>query len=303
MAKRRNRPHGELESDITQMAAAAEVASALMGMRELDALLREAARECVRQFDLAEARIYLLDERTRQGVLARRVEAGIAVEDVAPTEQAIVRDEAVIAPADRLPPDAKAAIALPMRSGGRALGMLDLRSSAPGAFQRESVGTFQAMADQIAASIENTRLYEAAQNDLRGIERLTTSLASESGEPEADQGESRYSIPLKVGDETVGVIDLTPGEDGAPPGDEIRRLVEIVARRVTDTLEAEDFGEVGGKVALRQEALSRFSTELQAATDVDRILTVAVREASRAFGPGRAYIALALQPGQEKPEG
>jgi putative methionine-R-sulfoxide reductase with GAF domain len=299
----RNRSHSELESDIWQMAAAAEVASALMGMRELDALLREAARECVRQFELTEARIYLLDERTRRGVLARRAEVGIAVEDVAPTQQAIVRDEALIAPEDRLPPGAKAAIALPMRSGGRALGMLDLRSDTPGAFSRESVGTLQAMADQIAASIENTRLYEAARDDLRGIERLAATLASESSDPADARAPSEYSIPLKVGDETVGVIDLAPGEDGTPPDEEMRRLVEMVARRVTEALETGAYDQPGGEIALRDEALSRFSTELQAATDVDQIMTVAVREASRTLGTGRAFITLSLQPGQGEPEG
>jgi putative methionine-R-sulfoxide reductase with GAF domain len=303
MGERSGRSKSELESDIWQMAAAAEVASALMGMRELDALLREAARECVRQFELTEARIYLLDERTRRGVLARRAEIGIEVEEVAPTQQAIVRTEALIAPEDRLPRGAKAAIALPMRSGGRALGMLDLRSDTPGTFSRESVGTLQAMADQIAASIENTRLYEAARDDLRGIERLAATLASEDGDPAGARAPSEYSIPLKVGDETVGVIDLAPGEDGTPPDEEMRRLVEIVAQRVTEALETGEYDQPGGEIALRDEALSRFSTELQAATDVDQIMTVAVREASRTLGTGRAFITLSLQPGQGEPEG
>jgi O-antigen/teichoic acid export membrane protein len=154
------------ESDTRQMAATTEVVDGLTEVRELDALLREAVSACIWQFDLAEARIYLLYGMLRQGVLARRAGVGVAVEEVDPTSQAVVRDKAVIAPADRLPPGARAAIALPMRSNGRAIGMLDLRSDTPGAFDRVSVGALQTMADQIAAAImENTRVYEAAQDD------------------------------------------------------------------------------------------------------------------------------------------
>lgn len=298
-----DKPQTELESDIRQMAAVTEVTAALMGIRELDTLLREAACACVRQFDLTEARIYLLDGAKRQGALARRTGTDVAAENIIPTGRAVVLDRAFIASEDRLPPDVRAAIALPMQIEGQTLGMLDLRSDTPGVFRPEGAATLQAMADQVAAAIENIRLYEAARNELHGIERLTTNLADEPAEQAPAGAGSRYSIPLKVGGQTVGTIELAPGEDGAPPDEAMRRLVETVARRVTEALEMSRVDEPAGEIVLRDEELSRLSAELQAATDVDAIMAAAVREASRMLGTERAFITLSLPSEREEPKG
>ncbi len=59
--------------------------------------------------------------------------------------------------------DTRSELVLPLRIGERVLGVLDLQSDRPNAFDAEDVRTMQALADQLAIAIRNADLFEAAQ--------------------------------------------------------------------------------------------------------------------------------------------
>jgi putative methionine-R-sulfoxide reductase with GAF domain/HAMP domain-containing protein len=61
-------------------------------------------------------------------------------------------------------PDTRSAIALPLRSGDRTIGALDVQSSEVGAFEQEDIAALSSLADQVAIAIENVRLIQQAQD-------------------------------------------------------------------------------------------------------------------------------------------
>jgi GAF domain-containing protein len=66
-----------------------------------------------------------------------------------------IADNELFRPQKHLP-DTKAQAALPMMTGGRVIGVLDVTSVSPNAFANESVRALQALANQIAVAIQTT---------------------------------------------------------------------------------------------------------------------------------------------------
>jgi GAF domain-containing protein len=74
--------------------------------------------------------------------------------------------------AARLLPDTRSEMVLPLRSRGRVIGALVLRSTERGAFSQEDIPVLQTMADQIAVTIDNAHLYAEAQANLSEVEKV-----------------------------------------------------------------------------------------------------------------------------------
>ncbi len=227
---------------------------------------------------------------------------------------------------NELLPNTRSEMALPLRVGGRIIGALDIQSETPYAFRAEDVATFQTMADQLAVAIENARLFEQAQRDLQDIEMLNRQLTGEAwrtflrrktggaaglradaegvrplSESEEATPEGTLSVPLTVRGETIGVLDVRP-RDGSPPDEATRSLIEAVAERVALALESTRLSEQTQRQAEREQILSRLSAELQATTNLDVMLRIAAREASRALGTPRGFIHLTMEYGARRRE-
>lgn len=230
---------------------------------------------------------------------------------------------------NELLPNTRSEMALPLRVGDRVIGALDIQSIHPAAFTETDLSVFQAMADQLAVAIENIRLFEQAQRDLEDIERLNRQLTGEAwrdymsgrgasalgyradrqgvrplepGDPAVQAGMARggpLSLPLTVRGETIGMIDLEP-HDGVLPDDETRRFLEVVAERVALALDSTRLSEQAQRQAAREQILSRLSAELQATTDLDVMLSIAVREASQALAAPHGFIHLTMKYGAQE---
>ncbi|MEJ2758780.1 MAG: GAF domain-containing protein, partial [Anaerolineales bacterium] len=69
-------------------------------------------------------------------------------------------------------PDTRAELTLPLKTRDRIIGAIDIQDTNPNAFTNEDVSVLQTMADQIALAVENTRLFEQAQQNLEEIQRV-----------------------------------------------------------------------------------------------------------------------------------
>ncbi|MCS7177767.1 MAG: GAF domain-containing protein [Anaerolineae bacterium] len=174
-----------------QLEAAAQVAREATALRDPQALLETVVRLIADRFGFYHVGIFLMDERGAyavlqaasseggQRMLARgyRLEVGQVsiVGSVAKTGQPrIVRDvgaDAVFLDNPDLPLT-RSEMALPLRVGGRTIGVLDVQSEEPEAFTQEDVAVLQTMADQIALAIENARALEQMQRTLQELERV-----------------------------------------------------------------------------------------------------------------------------------
>jgi len=72
--------------------------------------------------------------------------------------------------ANRLLPETRSEMALPLISRGQAIGALTIQSSQAAAFTEEDISILQTMAGQVANAIENARLNERTQAALKEME-------------------------------------------------------------------------------------------------------------------------------------
>lgn len=79
-------------------------------------------------------------------------------------------------------PDTRAELALPLRQGGRVVGVLDIQSEQPNRFTPAEVPLFQSIANQTAVAIENAGLLAETQAALEEVERLNRQLTRQGWE-------------------------------------------------------------------------------------------------------------------------
>ena len=67
-------------------------------------------------------------------------------------------------------PNTRSEMALPLKVENNIIGVLDVQSDFPQAFNEEDVAIMQVMADQLATAIERTRLLQAVERNLKELE-------------------------------------------------------------------------------------------------------------------------------------
>jgi PAS domain S-box-containing protein len=116
------------------------------------------------------------------------------------TEQPVVSNDVLVdpryLPLDLLP-DTRSELCLPIKVSGRVIGVLDVQSDRPHAFDSDDVDILQALAHQAGVAIDNARLFEQAQERARELavlnelgQALTARLNVEEVMDEAYRGAS-----------------------------------------------------------------------------------------------------------------
>ncbi|MFQ6000508.1 MAG: GAF domain-containing protein, partial [Anaerolineae bacterium] len=138
-------------------------------------------------------------------------------------------------------PDTRSELDVPIRIGGKVIGVLDVQSTELDAFDESDLDTLQTLADQLAVAMENARLYQetkrlAITDSLTGLYNLR--YFYETLEKEISRCE-RYNRPLSL--IILDIDDFKAYNDlyGHPAGDdlliELAQLMSKVTRQ-TDTL-------------------------------------------------------------------
>ncbi|MCA9933222.1 MAG: GAF domain-containing protein [Ardenticatenaceae bacterium] len=171
----------------------AEVGRVLSEVQDIDALLVNAVNRIRNRFELYYTQIYLVDQEKQQLVLqAGTGSTGktllqqkhvLNLDGVSINSQAVSNQKAVIV-ADThasdlfrpnpLLPNTRSEMAVPLISGQRVLGVLDMQSDKPHELSEETLPAFQALAGQLAVAIENATLFterERSEQALRESER------------------------------------------------------------------------------------------------------------------------------------
>jgi len=184
----------KLERNALQLRTAAEVSRAASSLLTLDELLPQVVELIRDRFDLYYVGLFLVDETGQHAVLQAGMGAGsaheagqkmleahhqVAVGGTSMVGWCIANRQARIALdvgqdamrlANRLLPETRSEMALPLISRGQAIGGLTIQSSQAAAFTEEDTIILQTMAGQVANAIENARLYERAQTALKEME-------------------------------------------------------------------------------------------------------------------------------------
>jgi len=107
-------------------------------------------------------------------------------------------------------PDTRSEAAVPLRVGERIVGVMDVQSASPYAFEEEDVRTLQILADQLAIAVVNSELFAETQEHLsqhRLLQHITTTAASGTTLDEALQA-AVAGLQITLGGDRVSILLL-----------------------------------------------------------------------------------------------
>lgn len=192
-----------------RLRAAGLVSQTAISTLDLNTMLEQIVDQIHDEFDLYHVQIFLIDEDGNDAVLrASTGEAGQSLLDrghrlavgsqsvigrVTETGQPVLASDTSVDEVHRrneFLPDTRTELAVPVQLGNQVIGALDLQSREPEAFNAQDIEAFQVMANQLAAAIDNARLFaeqtrraaesevllREAEVNLREIERLNRQL-------------------------------------------------------------------------------------------------------------------------------
>jgi GAF domain-containing protein len=218
----------ELGRRSMQLQVVAEIARDITAARELGELLDQAANLIGDRLGFYHVAILLPDEQGEYAVLrAATGEAGrqmleqdyrVDLEEKGPISYVFssgyhrilldTGDDAVSFK-DPLLPETRSKIVLPLRVGRRIIGALEIHSQQEAAFDGDDAAVFQTMADQLAVSIENTRLLEEMQQAMRELELASGRYTQESWRTSVRRGREGLGYRYRrLGVERA--VDLSP---------------------------------------------------------------------------------------------
>nr|MBP7691995.1 GAF domain-containing protein [Anaerolineales bacterium] len=155
-------------------------------------------------------------------------------------------------------PETRAEMALPMRARAGLIGALDVQATDRNAFNDDDIAALQTLADQLAVAVDNARLFEQTQRQLetlRGAQPSAAPAALTGREPlafrydgvdvvtvkpegagaRAPRVEGAWQVPIRVAEETLGVLELKRASGDWSLDD--LQLTEAIAERMGLALE------------------------------------------------------------------
>lgn len=194
MADQLQRTLEGLEQRVTDrtrdIVVAVEVGQRAVRLRDLDDLLAETVELIRSRFDLYYTQVYLAEPNGR--VLLMRAGTGQVGQELqrrglrlafgvgslngtaAAERRPVIVSNTATAPnfhPNPLLPDTRSEMCVPLLSGDRLLGVLDLQSSRPDAFSEDNLPAFEMLAGQLVAAIQNAELFTATEQAKAQIEQ------------------------------------------------------------------------------------------------------------------------------------
>jgi GAF domain-containing protein/HAMP domain-containing protein len=179
----------DLESQTLRLRVAAEIARDAASARDLNELLARAADLIISRFNFYHIGIFLLDNSKEFAVLVsspteagrkmienshrlRVGEVGIVGHVSATGEPRIALDTGADISFFNNPylPNTRSEMALPLKVENNIIGVLDVQSEQPQAFNEDDIAIMQVMADQLATAIERTRLLQEVERNFKELE-------------------------------------------------------------------------------------------------------------------------------------
>lgn len=321
------------------------VSRATTDILDLDALLQRAVDVILERFDLYYVGLFLLGEQERTIVLrAGTGEAGQAMlsrghqlpygqgmigwavaNGQARISQEAVEDQVRYANPDL--PETRSEAAIPLRVRGQVIGALTVQDDIVDAFDREIVDLLQVMADLLATTIENARLYTETQRALNAAQRAygqmtregwqrllrdktTGYLTGSRGEvlpaagtwaPELSRArdtqqvivgedERTVALPISTRGQAVGAVRLRKPE-GAP-GWTVREmtLIQNVVEQLDIALDSARLYEDTQLSAARERIAREVTDRMRATLDWDELMRTAVQEIAQVVQASRAFV-------------
>lgn len=214
-------------------------------------------------------------------------------------------------------PETRSEAALPLRARGQIIGVLDVQSQEPAAFHEEDLVVLQLLADQIAVAINNASLFRQIRERLDAERRAFAQLTREAWQqvlqarpglgqrydpddllPDPDcwpdelkeaalearvvarSGENgqALSVPLRVRDQVVGVLDAHKAGGAGSWSDEEMALLQTLVDQLGVALESARLYQDTQRLAARERLVGEVTGRIRQTLDVDTVLRSAAQE-------------------------
>ena len=339
----------DLERRSEYLRAAAEVGQATNEILDLDELLRRSAELIRQHFNLYYVGLFLVDEagewavlqagtgEAGKAMLARghriRVGEGMIGWSVEKAQARVAEDvggDAVRLATAELP-DTRSEAAIPLRARGEVLGALTVQDSAPQAFDEAALSILQIVADQLAVTIRNTRLFaateEALEAERRAYGEITRAawaefsrrqqgyicksnqapvpaagswrpdmVAAQRASESVQVDETTLALPIQARDESIGVVYLRKQADEGEWDDRELALMSNLVEQLGVALESARLYEDTQRRAARERMVSEVTAKMRESLDMDSVMQSAVSQMREALDI--AEVEIRLEPGE-----
>ncbi|HLA07688.1 MAG TPA: GAF domain-containing protein, partial [Anaerolineales bacterium] len=200
-------------------------------------------------------------------------------------------------------PRTRSEIALPLIAGNRVQGALNIQSSKESDFRPEIIETMQNMANQVAIALDNARLFQDAQQNIREMraiqqqyqltgwssfsesdEALEYGVGDESGDPA-----KKIDVSISLRDQVLGQIQLESNLEWTP---EKESLVNAVATQAAIALENARLVSESRQIAVRERMLADINSKIWASATIEGVLQTVAKELGRHLDASRATVEL-----------
>jgi len=224
-----------------------------------------------------------------------------------------------------------AELAIPLQSGGRIIGALDVQSKQRDSFDEDQVSALQTLADQITIAIENARLFEESARSLAQLERdrsLNThqawqqyiysqrqqTMQKQAGQSTAydfealrqaaiNSGKSvvgksterdtiPFAVPINLRGVTLGVVEYELRESEFNYNKVL--LAEELVNRLAVSLDNARLFQDTQQTTQRERLVNDISTKLTGHNDIQAIIQTAIREVGQALGTPQVAVRLQI---------
>ncbi len=223
-------------------------------------------------------------------------------------------------------PETRSEMALPLKIGSRVIGVLDIQSTQPAAFDNDDAAILGTLANQIAIIIQNSLITRGIgsagrllnQSSIWNREEKTKgysylpdgSIAAfvennnpvigksiETGQTvvmdkTVNNSQPALAIPVKIRDTIVGVIHIESTQNNRKWSEDEVALAQAVSERAALAIENARLFEETERSAERERVISLVTTRIGDANRFDSILHTTIQELGRTLGASRTFIQL-----------
>ena len=336
-----------LQRRTAQIQAAAEIGRAVSAMTDLDAMLQEAVRLISQRFGFYHVAAFLAEENAQRAairaaytqngdaaakLLAQRLTIGFHETHVVGQALSTVTPHTAQFTAEAPPrpelADTRTEVALPLKSGDRLLGALDVHSRSSEALTPEEMTALQMVADLLSVAIANIYLLQETQNALararrayedlsrQGWQRFlqrrrvrgfrlsadgqirplaeTASAASAAPAPAAENTHE-YRLSIAAHGRPVALARLRKSTPWTPAE---KRLLNRLAERLGSTLESARLYAEAQRRSGQLQIAAEIARDASGTLDLEELLRKAINLVRERFGFYHASVFLLDESGQ-----
>lgn len=311
-----------------QLTATNEVGRAAASSLDPDELLARVIQLFPQQFNYYYAAIYLLDPSGKWAELkeatgeaghvlkqnryrievAGRTMVGTAIRERSARIAQIASEEKQRLD-NPLLPYTRSEIALPMLVGDRVLGALNVQSTKESDFGPQVIETMQNMVGQVAIALENARLFQEAQHNIREMRTIQQQYLHEGWSgftaqkeeeleygvgDELDENSKKINVPISLRDQILGQITFESKENWTP---EQETLANAVATQAAVALENARLVSESRQIAMYERMLAEINSKIWSSATIDGVLQTVAKELGRRLSASQVTIELNLEDG------